>query len=578
MTRPPAESAPGRGSAWHESALAPFRTRVFLAIWIASLVSNFGTLVQTVGAAWLMTSLATSSQLVALVQAATALPIMLLSVPAGALADVWDRRRLMLLALAIMLAAATALTVLAFRGAVSPWTLLGVTFVLGCGAALYGPAWQSSVGEQVPREQLPAAVALNSLGFNIARTAGPAVGGVIVASAGPQAAFLFNALSYVALVVVLLRWRPPPVAHTLPPEDLPNAMGAGLRYARLSPVIRTVLLRSFVFGLLGSALWALLPLVARDLVGGGPLTFGFLLGAFGLGAVVGAIGSTPLRERYASEKLVSATTALFGLASLATAYSRWTAVTVLALFAAGAAWVIVLSTLNITTQTQSPRWVVGRALAVYQMAAFGGMALGSWAWGLYAEVASLPASLATAGMLLLVSLLLAKWFPLRSHEIVALDPARSPAEIEKRLTVPPHVGPVVVTVEYRVAPEDQPAFIRAMQDMSRFRRRDGARRWRLLQSLDDTEVFTERWQAGTWLEHLRQLQRATLADKEVRDRARAFHRGPSPPRVRHMLERWPDDEGPSIAGARAVVRTGTTDPNLPAGAAPAVAAGRPTSV
>lgn len=565
---PQASSPPGASPGWRDSALAPLRTPIFASVWSASLVSNFGTLIQAVGASWLMTSLTRASDMVALVQAATALPIMLLSMPAGAIADIWDRRSLMLLAQSFMVVVAAVLTLLAFQGAITPWVLLGLTFLLGCGSAMYGPAWQSSVGEQVPREHLPAAVALNSLGFNIARTTGPALGGAIVAVGGAPFAFLFNAFSYVALIVVLVRWRRPVHKPTLPPEGMGGAMSAGLRYVRLSPVIRTVLVRAFVFGLLGSGIWALMPLIARDLIQGGPLTFGFLLGAFGGGAVIGALGSHTLRERYTTEHIVSGGSITFGLATVVVAQSPWMALSMLSLLAAGGAWVLTLSTFNITTQTSAPRWVVGRALAVYQMAAFGGMAFGSWAWGLYAEHGGLIESLTVSGALMAASFALARWLPLRPFETLVLDPLRKPGEIGEQRHVPADAGPVVITVGYRIARDDWDAFTIVMHEIGRIRRRDGARRWRLMQDLDDPEWWTERWQHATWLDHLRQLHRTTIADREVRERARAFHRGPAPPKVRHMIERSAEEARQHLEGQRAVVRSVPTDPNMPGVQAP----------
>src|SRR5262245_9874902 len=280
---------------WRNSpTLAPFHSRIFALIWTASLISNFGSLIQTVGASWMMTSIAPSADMVALVQSSTTLPIMLLSLVSGAAADIWDRRLLMLFAQSLMLVVAGVLTVIGYMGLITPWTLLSLTFLLGCGTALYSPAWQSSVGEQVPRPDLPAAVALNSLAFNIARTTGPAIGGLIVAQAGPPAAFLINGISYVGLIVVLASWRRPKPAPFLPPENMLMAIGTGVRYARLSPDIRTVLIRGLLFGLLGSSIWSLMPLVARDLIGGNAVTYGILLGAFGIGAVLGALTITSL--------------------------------------------------------------------------------------------------------------------------------------------------------------------------------------------------------------------------------------------------------------------------------------------
>jgi MFS family permease len=564
------DHATRHAESWLDTALAPFRTGVFLSIWLASLASNLGTLVQTVGAAWLMISLAHSSDMVALVQAASALPIMLLSVPAGAIADIWDRRALMLLAQGIMGATAAALTVLAFRHALTPWSLLAFTFLLGCGSALYGPAWQASVGEQVPHAHLPAAVSLNAISFNIARTVGPALGGVIVAALGPPSAFLLNALSYLGLITVLARWRRPRVPPALPPESMGAALGAGLRYVRLSPAIRTVLLRSFVFGLFGSAVWATVPLVARDLLHGGPLTFGFLLGAFGVGAVLSALGSSWLRHRYSSDAIVTAGSVAYGVSAVVVAQSAWIALSALAMAFAGAAWVLSFSTFNITTQTSAPRWVVGRTLAVYQTAAFGGMAIGSWLWGEYAELGGLAASLTTAGLLLTASFLLARRWPLHPTGTIDLDPLRAVIDGHGAAGIDPDAGPIVISIEYRIAPEDAATFIRAAHELGRIRRRDGARRWILLQDLDDGSVWLERFETVTWLDHLRQWQRATVADRDARERVIALHRSADPPRVRHLLARSPDDlHGPHAPGQR-LGRTGPSDPHLAGGEPPLV--------
>ena len=551
--------------AWLDAVIAPLRTGVFFSIWIASLASNVGTLIQTVAAAWLMTSLAHSSDMVALVQGASALPIMLLSIPAGAIADIWDRRALMLLAQGLMAVAAAFLTWLAFRGEVGPWSLLAFTFLLGAGSALYGPAWQSSVGEQVSSVQLPAAVALNSINFNIARTVGPALGGVIVASAGAPVAFLVNAISYVGLIIVLARWRRPHVAATLPPESMGAALGAGLRYSRLSPAIRTVLVRSSVFGLLASALWATLPLVARDLLNGGPLTFGFLLGAFGVGAVVSALGSAWLRRRHTSDTIVTVGAVAYGVASVVIASSPWLALTSVACLVAGSAWVLSFSTFNIATQTSAPRWVVGRVLALYQTAAFGGIAIGSWLFGEYAELGGLKISLTTAGLLQAGSFLLARRWPLLSTDSIDMGPLRAALDDHAGGNVDPEAGPIVISVEYRIAPEDTALFVRAAHELGRIRRRDGARRWILLQDLDDPRRWLERFETVTWLDHLRQWQRATVADQAVRERVAAMHRGGGAPPVRHLLARAPDDAHGAGEAWRQDARPGPTDPQLAGG-------------
>jgi MFS family permease len=544
---------------WRDSpTLAPFHSRIFALIWTASLISNFGSLIQAVGASWMMTSIAPSADMVALVQASTTLPIMLLSLVSGATADIWDRRLLMLIAQGLMLAIAVLLTVTAFLGLITPWILLSLTFLLGCGTALYGPAWQSSVGEQVPRAALASAVSLNSLAFNIARTTGPAIGGIIVARAGPPAAFLVNSLSYLGLIIVLVLWRRPRPAPFLPPENMFMAMGAGVRYARLSPDIRTVLIRGAAFGVLGSSIWALMPLIARDLIGGGAVTYGVLLGAFGGGAVLGALSSTSLRRRCTNEAIVRSSTAGFGIASIVTAVSSWHALSMAALMLGGACWVLALSTFNVTVQTSSPRWVVGRTVAIYQMVTFGGLSIGSWLSGVAAHQFGLGVCLASSGALMAVSAALGRKLALRQPEGLNLDPSRTwSSENRAQLDRLIDTGPVVVTVEYRIAVEDAEAFRLAMRELRRIRRRDGAKRWSLMQDMAAPDIWIERYHSPNWVEHLRRHHRFTVSDREIERKVLDFHQGEAAPHVRHLIERRTDE----AVGERSA----TTDPHLPSG-------------
>ncbi|MGN6537235.1 MAG: MFS transporter, partial [Mesorhizobium sp.] len=367
------------------AALAPFRIGIFRAVWSANLVSNFGGLVQGVGAAWMMTSIATSSYQVALVQASTTLPIMLFALVAGAIADGFDRRKVMLVAQVFMLVVSVLLTVFTWLDLITPWTLLAFTFLIDSGTALNSPSWQASVGDMVPRAKVPAAVALNSMGFNITRSVGPAIGGIIVAAFGPAAAFAANAASYLGLITVMARWKREEPVSPLPRESLGAAMGAGLRYVAMSPNIGKVLARGAAFGATTGAVLALLPLVARDVIKGDALTYGVMLGAFGVGAVGGALTSVRLRQMLSSETMVRAAFAGFAACSLICALSTHAWATALGLVVGGACWVIALSHFNVTVQMSTPRWVVGRVLSVYQTATFGGIALGSWIWGVVAD-------------------------------------------------------------------------------------------------------------------------------------------------------------------------------------------------
>jgi MFS family permease len=425
----------------------------------------------------------------------------------------------------------------------------------------------------MPRGELPAAVALNSIGFNIARSVGPAIGGFIVAVLGSQAAFLINTLSYFGLIVVLLRWKRPVEERKLPPESIASAMVAGLRYVRLSPAIRSVLLRSTVFGIAASAVWALMPLIARDQIGGGPSIYGLLLGAFGVGAVLGAGTSTRLRARLTAERVVELATLWFAVASLVAAFSGLLWLTMIGMVLGGAGWVLALSTFNISIQLAVPRWVVGRAVAIYQTLAFGGMALGSWLWGLAAHHGGLTFALALSGGLLLASLLLTRAFPVPATNDENLDlqnPDYTPIVHE---AVPYRAGPVVVTIEYRVDPRDAAAFADAMRQLGRIRQRNGARRWSLAVDVAEPELWVERYESPSWLDYLRLRYRGTVSDRAAWERARAFHRGDAPPKIRRLMAQPVELLAAGQRGAtlaeRATETAAITDPTLPAETLPA---------
>ncbi|QEH78998.1 MFS transporter [Sphingomonas sp. C8-2] len=516
---------------------SPFGVPIFRAIWIASLVSNFGAMIQSVGAAWMMTSLTPSPKMVALVQASTVLPFMLLALWAGAVADNLDRRKVMLAAQSFMLCVSAALALFAWQGWLTPWLLLSFTFLIGCGTTVSGPAWQASVGDIVSREQLPNAVALNSMGFNTARTAGPAVGGAVVAAAGAAAAFLANTLSYIGLIVVLLRWRRPQAPRLLPREGLFMAMGAGLRYVSMSPNLRLVVSRSMAFGLAANAVSALMPLVARDLVKGGALTYGLLLGAFGVGAVLGGLSSGPARDRLSTEQIVRMSTLMLAAGTAITAVSPFFLLTIVALMLAGFSWVLALSTFNISVQLASPRWVVARALSVYQMAAFGGMAIGAWVLGMIADSHGVAAGLLVSAAFLAGTVLIGFAMPLPQVDDLNLTPLKQWQEPEVAVPLEPRSGPVVVTIEYRIEPHNIVAFLTAMTERRRIRRRDGAHGWTLLRDLNEPELWVERYHVATWHDYIRHNQRRTHADAENSAELHQLQKEGVPLRVHRMIER-----------------------------------------
>ena len=500
-------------------------------------MSNFGGLIQSVGASWMMTSLVGSPQMVALVQTSTTLPFMLLALLAGAVADNLDRRKVMLAAQGFMFCVSATLALFAWQGWLTPWLLLSFTFLIGCGTAMNGPAWQASVGDMVPRDQLPGAVALNSMGFNMARSVGPAIGGAIVATAGAASAFLVNAFSYFGLIFVLLRWQKPVTPRLLPREGLLVAMGAGVRYVAMSPILRTVMLRGTVFGMTANAVPALMPLVARDLVHGGPMTYGLLLGAFGVGAVLGGLSTGRLRRRYSTEAMIRLASLGLATGTAATALSPYLALTIVALMLAGASWVVALSTFNVTVQLASPRWVVARALSIYQMTTFGGMALGAWVLGLVAEYQGVVAGLLVAAAFQACVMTIGFLLPLPQVEDLNLAPLTQWTEPTTAVPLELRSGPVVITIEYRIEPHNIVAFLTAMTERRRIRRRDGARGWTLLRDLQEAELWVERYHVATWLDYIRHNQRRTQADAE---NSAALHRLQKPGeqlRVHRMIER-----------------------------------------
>jgi MFS family permease len=542
MTEPPKRSPFAA-----DSITAPLRHSVFRRIWLASLLSNLGILIQGVGAAWAMTQMTSSADKVALVQTALMLPVMLISMPAGAIADMHDRRIVALVSLAIALAGATALTVLAWLSLVTPNILLALCFVVGSGMALFGPAWQSSVSEQVPAETLPAAVALNGISYNIARSFGPAIGGIVVATSGAVAAFAANALLYLPLLAVLFLWNRFSEPSRLPRERLNRAMVSGVRYITNSPSIKIVLTRTLVTGIIGGSVSALMPLVARDLLHGGAQTYGIMLGAFGMGAVIGALNIGEVRRRMSGEAAVRACALSMAGAIAAVAIGREPVLTAAALVLAGAVWMLAVALFNIGVQLSAPRWVAGRSLAAFQASIAGGIAIGSWGWGYLTDLAGVETALLVSAGLMFASPLLGLW--LRMPPVGARNEAASEAlaDPEVRLSLTGRSGPLVVEIEYRVAQDNARAFHNVMQEVQLSRQRNGAYGWSIARDIADPELWTERYHCPTWLDYLRQRNRPTQSERELHQQAMAFHLGPDPIRVRRMLERpfgsvrWKED-------------------------------------
>jgi MFS family permease len=518
------------------SALAPLRHRIFAVLWTATVLGNIGTWMRDVGSGWLMTSLAPSPLMVALVQAAGTLPVFVFALPAGALADLLDRRWLLIAVQAFLCVVALSLAILTALGLMTPWLLLVLVLLGGVGAALAAPAWQSSVPEMVPRADLRAAVALNSMGVNVSRAIGPALGGLIIATLGVAATYFSDALSYLIVIAALLWWRRTAPTPEGPPETLPGAMQAGLRYALHAPPLRRVLLRSVIFFAFGAAHWALLPLLARQTLGGGPGLYGVMLAGIGAGAVGGALALPWLRQRLGGPEglmLVGALGSALAQAGLALLASGTAAIVFCVL--AGVAWIAVLTTLNATAQAVLPNWVRGRGLALYLTVFSGAMTLGSVLWGQAAGWLGIPGALLAAAVLGAAAALLARALPLPAGEEV-LDPSRHWPDPQATVAVEPERGPVAVQIGYRVAPERQAEFRAAIAPLGKIRRRDGAIAWGVFADAEDPSRVVEWFVVASWAEHLRQHGRVTVADREVQERVNALQDAGAPaPSVTHLI-------------------------------------------
>lgn len=520
------------------AVFGPLQHQTYRRLWLATTTSNLGGLIQAVGAAWLMTTLTTSQTMVSLVQASNTLPIMAFSLIAGALADTHNRRRILIFAQTGMVLAAAALGLAAWTGGLTPWMLLAFTFLIGCGSALYNPSWQASMADFVPRADLPNAVSLNSMSFNMMRSVGPAAGGLIVATAGPAVAFAINMLLTLPLIGALARWRPDYPRPDLPPEQIGPAIGAGLRYMLMSPALLRVLLRGSIFGTGAVVTLALLPLVARQTMQGTALTYGILLGTFGLGAIGGGIASSRLKRHLSNEAIVRLAFAGYAAALLVLGSTASMTLACLALLMAGAAWVLALALFNVTVQLSTPRWVVGRALSLYQTATFGGMALGAWLWGWVAEAQDLSVAFLLAAGLLVVGAALGLWWPLVAFPADDLGPLGLFRAPTPQLDLKLRSGPIMVLIDYQIGLDDTPRFLALMRERRRIRLRDGARHWTLMRDIERPEVWIESYHVPTWMDYMRHNQRRTTADADNLNQLTALHRGPEgSQRVHRLIER-----------------------------------------
>jgi len=525
----PAKPPTGKAtSLWH-----PLRTPIFRQLLIADIVSDVGTFMQGVGSAWLMVSLGAGPLYVALTQTASTLPFFLFALPAGSIGDISDRRKLILYTELWMVSVAVALAATTLTRVITPWLLLALTFALSAGDAIETPTWRAVLPELVPKDDLPAASALNGIEFNIARAIGPALAGGLIAVAGVGAAFLVNVASFLGVILVVARWKRPVHVRTAPPETLEGATMAAIRYVRNVPLTRAVMLRSGLVMFCASAVFALLPSVAHA-ISPKAIGYGVLLGAFGTGAVGGALAMQRARARWSTEAVVSVAVLVLGAMTVAIAAVHSLPGLMMIMFVAGGAWITFISLANALVQTLAPDWVRARVLAIFMLITQGGLAAGSVVWGTVGSRAGLGVALMCAGFATVATTALG--LLVRLPDAVA---DVSPWNHWRMPTIGEHgvpgldEGPVLVTVEYRVQPNEAPVFLEAMHRYGRVRRRDGASRWGIFRDLERPDVYLESFLVSSWAEHLRQHERFTRADRDAEQEVRKHVDGE--PIVRHLI-------------------------------------------
>jgi MFS family permease len=518
------------------SAFSPFKHRIFTVLWIATLVSNIGTWMFNVTSGWVMTGLSSSPFMISMVQAATTLPVFLFALPAGALGDLFDRRKLLVWTQIFLAAVLLLFTALLWTGSVTAWTLLLFTFIIGAGSAFAMPAWQAIVPRLVPRDTLSSAIVLNGVSMNIARAIGPALGGFILAAAGAVATAFLDAISYLAVAAALLWWRASTTQDdALPRERLTGAMRAGIRFALHSAPLRHTLIHALAFFMCASAYWALLPLIAKDTLQGGPSLYGILLTALGIGAVSGAFLLPVMKKHFKANTIMMVATTVTALSSMLFAYGGHAVTGMVAGLTGGVSWIMAVSLLNVSAQMALPDWVRARGLAIFQMVVFGAMAAGSLSWGQATEIIGLPEALTVSGFLALLLIPITARFKLNlgeHHDYTASGHWSDPAPV---IPISHDHGPVLVTLDYRIDDADRAAFYLLMQELEMTRRRDGAIQWGFFEDVEDHGRFIEMFTVESWVAHLRQHARVSVSDKLLQNKIFALHRGESSPRVTHAV-------------------------------------------
>ena len=512
------------GSPW-----SPLKMPAFRLLWATWMTANICMWMNDVAAAWMMSALTITPIWVALVQTASTLPVFLLGLPSGALADILDRRRYLIVTQSWLAATAAALCVAVLFDLLTPPLLLALTFANGIGLAMRWPIFAALIPEIVPRQQLPAALALNALAMNTSRIIGPLVAGALIASAGTVYVFVLNVTLSLIAGFVIMRWRRDYVPNPLGRERLLSAMRVGLQFARESVPLRGVFLRVSLFFFHSTALLALLPLLARRLAGGDASTYTLLLASMGAGAIMLVLVLPRLRQRLTGRQLVLAGTLLQSLSAMGMAFATSVYVAVPTMVLAGVAWLCVANSLSVSAQMSLPDWVRARGMSIYQMAIMGGSALGAAVWGQVATISSLSSSLVASALTGSIAMLVAN--RLLKDDLVEEDMTPSRAFNVPVAPTAPSSGPVMIIIEYLIDPERAAAFVDLMQESRSSRLRQGALSWELLHDLGEPQRYLEQIVDESWTEHLRRFDRITATDVALRERKLAFHLGEEPPKI-----------------------------------------------
>ena len=530
----------------NDAIFSPLKHASFRNMWFSNTISNAGGLIQSVAAAWIMTSISTADH-VALVQTATFLPMALFALPAGAIADIYDRRKVQITFFMLSLIAAAIMTLVSILGLITPWVLLGLCFLVGTGGALAAPARGASIAEQVPKELLPQAVALNNISFNLARSVGPAIGGLIVVSFGATAAFAINAISFVPMLESLRRWRRQTEVSRLPAEGLLRSINSGLRYVMNMQPVRRAIGRAFVLCFIGASLPSLMPLIAHDLLRGTASTFGLLLGAFGVGAVCGIFVLHPMRKKIGNENTLRVCTVVIALCLVALAASRSVILDIAILMVAGMAWMMITTSISVLVQLFVPRWVMGRAIATSSASITLGVAIGSWVWGLIAKEHGVAMAFQISAIALIASLLLGYLLPVADRTTSTELDEQVLDDPDVKLGISGRSGPISIELQYRIPEDKARDFYKLMRDQQKVRSRNGAYAWSLSRNIADPECWSERFSCPTWNDYLRLRNRRTLADSDLQRQAAKIHLGIEPIKVLRWLGRpsgsvrWSDE-------------------------------------